>query len=55
MDRIEDVFVPVRRILETHLVYTVVDLALGFSVHRWNANRVGHMEPPPRRAAEACI
>ena len=42
MNRIGEVFIPVRRVLETHPVYTVVALALGFSVHRWNANRVGH-------------
>jgi hypothetical protein len=45
MDKIEEFAAPIRRALETHPVYTVLALSLGFSVYRWNANLVGDMIP----------
>jgi hypothetical protein len=43
MDRIEEFATPIKRALEAHPVYAFVTLSLGFSVYRWNANRVGCM------------
>ena len=43
MDTIEDVFTPISNIFQAHPVYTVVGISLGFSVYRWNANRVSDM------------
>jgi cytochrome P450 len=40
MDRIEEFATPIKRALEAHPVYAFVTLSLGFSVYRWNANRV---------------
>jgi len=43
MDTIEDVFTPIRSVFQAHPVYTVVGISLGFSIYRWNANRVSGM------------
>ena len=40
MDRVGEFAIPIRRVLETRPVYTVVALSLGFSLYRWNAKRV---------------
>jgi len=33
----------IRRVLEAYPAYTIVALLLGFSIYRWNANRVRDM------------
>jgi hypothetical protein len=40
MDRMEVFVPPIRRVLEPLPVYVITSLLLGFSVFRWNANRV---------------
>ena len=40
MDTIEEAFTPIKSILQAYPVYTAVGISLGFSVYRWNANRV---------------
>ena len=42
MDRVGELVIPIRRVLEARPIYTVVALSLGFSLYRWNANRVGY-------------
>ena len=41
MDRIEEFATPIRRVLHAHPAYTLVGLSLGYSLFRWNSNRVG--------------
>ena len=42
MDRKAEFATPIRRVLEAYPVYTVAALLLGFSIYRWNVNRVGY-------------
>jgi hypothetical protein len=43
MNSIEEFFIPIMGVLQANPVYTVVTLLLGFSVYRWNAQRVSDM------------
>ena len=43
MKTIEEFSTSIRRVLETHPAYTITALSLGFSIYRWNANRVRDM------------
>ena len=42
MDRTAESATAIRRVLEAHPVYTGIALMLGFSVYRWNINRVSY-------------
>ena len=42
MDWVGDFAIHIRRVLEARPIYTVVALSLGFTLYRWNANRVGY-------------
>ena len=54
MDRIEEFATPIRRALEAPPVYAFLALLLGFSVYRWNANRVGYTIYTVTLCAEDC-
>ena len=42
MDRVGEFSILITRVLEARPIYTVVALSLGFSLYRWNANRVSY-------------